>query len=359
MESRFGHDFSQVRVHTDAKAAKSARAVNALAYTVGRDVVFGTGQYQPKTDEGKHLLTHELVHVLQQGDRSSLRSKLEIGTVEDGSEREADDIARCVLNNQSLLNRISPNHQAQLSGVIQREQAETPASEVPREMEYEVVRGDSLSRIAHRFGTTVDALRAANNLRDTNIRAGQRLRVPAVAGCTIQVPTSANTQLIAGAIFAEAAPRPADNDEREAIGWAFVNSVQHTEDLCAGTICQSLNDTQRQSQCRRDTRDLGTTIMDAVRIGSAAYNNSRWRMVMSGNRLLPPANLCLISPSSEIIALIRSITAAEAVMGRTATPRNYLRFNRASDSPPSDRMEQAGSHEGHTFYRFIQGRECG
>ena len=66
MEPRFGHDFSQVRVHADAKAAESSRAVNALAYTVGRDVVFGTGQYAPHTSEGRRLLAHELTHVLQQ-----------------------------------------------------------------------------------------------------------------------------------------------------------------------------------------------------------------------------------------------------------------------------------------------------
>ena len=49
MEPRFGHDFGQVHVHTDAPAAESARAVNAVAYTVGRDVVFGAGQYAPNT----------------------------------------------------------------------------------------------------------------------------------------------------------------------------------------------------------------------------------------------------------------------------------------------------------------------
>ncbi|MFH0344338.1 MAG: DUF4157 domain-containing protein [Chromatiales bacterium] len=66
MEPRFGHDFSFVRVHTDAKAAESARAVNALAYTVGRNVVFGAGQYAPGTTVGKRLLAHELTHVVQQ-----------------------------------------------------------------------------------------------------------------------------------------------------------------------------------------------------------------------------------------------------------------------------------------------------
>jgi hypothetical protein len=66
MELRFGRDFSRVRVHTDAKAVDSARALNASAYTVGHDVAFGARQYLPKTSEGRRLLAHELTHVLQQ-----------------------------------------------------------------------------------------------------------------------------------------------------------------------------------------------------------------------------------------------------------------------------------------------------
>ncbi len=66
-EPRFGYDFSQVRVHTDSKASGSAGALNALAYTVGRDVVFGEGQYAPATVQGKRLIAHELAHVVQQG----------------------------------------------------------------------------------------------------------------------------------------------------------------------------------------------------------------------------------------------------------------------------------------------------
>jgi Domain of unknown function (DUF4157) len=69
-ESRFGYDFSQVHVHSDARAAESARAVNALAFTTGRDIVFGTGNYSPQTTEGKRLLAHELTHVIQQGSGS-------------------------------------------------------------------------------------------------------------------------------------------------------------------------------------------------------------------------------------------------------------------------------------------------
>jgi hypothetical protein len=65
-EPRFGRDFGDVRIHTDARAAESARAVSARAYTVGRDVVFDHGQYAPHSDSGKRLLAHELTHVLQQ-----------------------------------------------------------------------------------------------------------------------------------------------------------------------------------------------------------------------------------------------------------------------------------------------------
>ncbi|MFN0085503.1 MAG: DUF4157 domain-containing protein [Blastocatellia bacterium] len=66
-EGRFGRDFSQVRVHNDAQAAGSARAINAKAYTTGNEIVFGAGEYAPETGEGKKLLAHELAHTIQQG----------------------------------------------------------------------------------------------------------------------------------------------------------------------------------------------------------------------------------------------------------------------------------------------------
>ena len=65
-EPRFGHDFARVRVHVDARAAESARAVNALAYAVGEHLVFNNGQYRPDSSDGRKLLAHELAHVVQQ-----------------------------------------------------------------------------------------------------------------------------------------------------------------------------------------------------------------------------------------------------------------------------------------------------
>ncbi|HKR10587.1 MAG TPA: DUF4157 domain-containing protein [Pyrinomonadaceae bacterium] len=65
-EPRFGHDFSQVKVHTDATAARSAQSINAHAYTFGNNIVFNSGRFSPATDSGSKLLAHELTHVVQQ-----------------------------------------------------------------------------------------------------------------------------------------------------------------------------------------------------------------------------------------------------------------------------------------------------
>jgi hypothetical protein len=65
-EPRFGRDFSQVRVHTDTKAAGAAKSINSKAFTTGKDIVFGAGQYSTGTPAGKRLLGHELTHVVQQ-----------------------------------------------------------------------------------------------------------------------------------------------------------------------------------------------------------------------------------------------------------------------------------------------------
>jgi outer membrane protein OmpA-like peptidoglycan-associated protein len=66
MEPRFGYDFSHVRVHDDSSSATSAAAVNANAYTIGPHIVFGTGRYQPRSNDGRRLLAHELAHTVQQ-----------------------------------------------------------------------------------------------------------------------------------------------------------------------------------------------------------------------------------------------------------------------------------------------------
>lgn len=96
MEPRFGHDFSSVRVHNDTRAARSARAVSALAYTVGNDIVFGKGQYAPRTAIGQKLISHELTHVIQQSGTgiSGRSATLVIGSPSSALEQEAEVLSK-------------------------------------------------------------------------------------------------------------------------------------------------------------------------------------------------------------------------------------------------------------------------
>lgn len=96
MEPRFGRDFSGVRVHTNTSAATSARAVNARAYAVAQDVVFGEGHYAPHTSAGRYLLGHELAHVVQQQASSNGRDlhPITVGGEHDSAETEADSVAQ-------------------------------------------------------------------------------------------------------------------------------------------------------------------------------------------------------------------------------------------------------------------------
>ena len=81
MEQRFGHRFDQVRVHTDATAAKSARQLNALAYTVGKDIYFNAGQYDSGSFPGRRLLAHELTHVIQQTGHGEIQPSIQLQPV--------------------------------------------------------------------------------------------------------------------------------------------------------------------------------------------------------------------------------------------------------------------------------------
>jgi len=96
MESRFGRSFAGVRVHTDSRAAASARDISAAAYTAGTHIVFGAGRYEPATTQGRRLLAHELAHVAQQSNGASAIAH-GIGPADDAHERAADRVADAVV----------------------------------------------------------------------------------------------------------------------------------------------------------------------------------------------------------------------------------------------------------------------
>jgi hypothetical protein len=97
MESRFGRDFSRVRLHTDGAAAQSAAAVDAVAYTVGQDVVFGGGRYAPGTADGRRLLAHELAHTVQQAGPAARAGALSVDAPDSAAEHEAEQVADGVI----------------------------------------------------------------------------------------------------------------------------------------------------------------------------------------------------------------------------------------------------------------------
>ncbi len=105
MEQRFGHDFSRVRVHTGSAAAQSAREVNAHAYTVRNDIVFGAGQFAPATHAGRRLLAHELTHVIQQSQQSAGISPL-IQRQPDKDKKEPSSEVGKALKKNSLFKKL-------------------------------------------------------------------------------------------------------------------------------------------------------------------------------------------------------------------------------------------------------------
>ncbi len=134
MEPSFGHDFSNVRVHADDRAGASARAVNALAYTVGNDLVFAAGQYSPGTAKGTKLIAHELTHVVQQArEGTGMQGNLTFGQPHDSYEQEADRMADSISGTSASGERQSATISALPGNQMQRSCAPCEAAETKEE----------------------------------------------------------------------------------------------------------------------------------------------------------------------------------------------------------------------------------
>jgi hypothetical protein len=116
MESRFGQDFGDVRVHTDSAAAEASKQIQAQAFTTGRDIYFGRGRYQPQSTDGKKLVAHELTHVLQQ--TGEIQAKLIVGQSHDAYEQEAESVANKITHSDFA---VSNTYSFISHGVIQRQ----------------------------------------------------------------------------------------------------------------------------------------------------------------------------------------------------------------------------------------------
>jgi Domain of unknown function (DUF4157) len=101
MESRFGTDFSHVKIHTGDDAVQMSRELNAQAFTVGSDIYFNSGKYNPSSDSGKHLLAHELTHTVQQGGATAGMVQREV--IENCSTPQNEAIAEAITQAYSYL----------------------------------------------------------------------------------------------------------------------------------------------------------------------------------------------------------------------------------------------------------------
>lgn len=106
MESQFGQDFGQVRVHTGSKAAKSAQAIDSVAYTAKQDIVFGANQYMPYTDEGRKLIAHELAHIVHVGHKTYVYPG--IAPSESLAEKQADLFASSIAGESITGSNLGP-----------------------------------------------------------------------------------------------------------------------------------------------------------------------------------------------------------------------------------------------------------
>jgi hypothetical protein len=133
MESRLGHDFGDVRVHTDDAAHRSAASVQAHAYTVGSDVVFQRGQYDPGSTAGRTMLAHELTHVVQQRsgpvDGTATGDGVRVSDPSDRFEREAAANAERVMSAPPVQTAPVAGGGGTGGAAVQRQEAEEEAPE--------------------------------------------------------------------------------------------------------------------------------------------------------------------------------------------------------------------------------------
>jgi hypothetical protein len=135
MESSFGQDFSDVRIHTDSKASESAEAVGANAYTVGNDVVFRSGHFDASSPTGQRTIAHELTHVVQQRsgpvDGTDAPGGIRLSDPDDRFERAADTTADQVISGSSS----TPAASSGAGEAVQLEEAEDLSAAIPLQRE--------------------------------------------------------------------------------------------------------------------------------------------------------------------------------------------------------------------------------
>jgi len=163
MEKRFNYDFSTVRVHDNSQAADSARDVNARAYTVGSDIVFGADQYQPHASDGQRLVAHELAHVIQQRRGTQVPAPIADSSIEKDADHAASDFV-CGTSPVHVKGSSAPGL-ARVVAPRSLERGVDPSSMSPDEIRREIsliehwLKDNPRSAEATRLAATLDSLK--------------------------------------------------------------------------------------------------------------------------------------------------------------------------------------------------------
>jgi Domain of unknown function (DUF4157) len=185
MESRIGFDFSKVRIHTDSRAAASAKSLGARAYTVGNSVVFGPGCFSPNTAEGRRLLAHELAHTVQQARSAPHIGAMPVSKPSDKFETEANEFAQSVslFSNRHFETTVpwpGPRHRT-ATRLLQKyeafehaqfaETADILAKTIPgRAFVYKLTTDEMPKQIAEKHGVTEEDLLALNKSKLSHLK---------------------------------------------------------------------------------------------------------------------------------------------------------------------------------------------
>jgi hypothetical protein len=192
-EPRFGYDFSNVRVHADDRAAESAKAVGAKAYTVGEHVVFGSRQFSPTTTSGRELMAHELTHVIQQGRAEATRQPEEETEDSTLQTNKTSSVSRAPL---AVSRQVTPMR----SSGLRLQRAACPCC-IDSISIGNIQRIDTPAQMGHSFDTTFALSYPASGPSGSCVLEWwEKTNVPAVAGHPPNVWTDM-FQLMGGASF--------------------------------------------------------------------------------------------------------------------------------------------------------------
>ena len=328
-EPRFGQDFSSVRVHTDSQAAQSASAVNALAYTVGSDLVFASGQFDPRSKSGRQLLAHELTHVVQQSQSAaSLQSKITHDSQGSSAEREAEAAEQAVLSDipspvavpdnlataNSLSGYDSPSQnmtyisqRRHISSVLQRHSNNNPKTKLPSIVT--MAQFIDLVRRVEASNKGMNALQIAQMIMRTKYHSrGFNYLLPSSAGGK---PVSAGGTVTSNDIttlskeFVVTLPQGAQADPSHVI----VGIVAGAETKEAGSA-QADNDFDEILETLVDVIPEGLSQRDiATWVGDIAQAAAAWQLAcpLSGGSALKQDYLNKYAPESDLIADIDGV----------------------------------------------------